>query len=67
MAKGELGLEHLKKKTITMSDAVDVENTRQLDGEAKDSPVMSENNETTQYTTPSLNKGDLGGRNDQNG
>jgi hypothetical protein len=67
MAKGSLGLEHLKKATITMSDAVNVESTKQLDGEAKDSPVMNENNETTQYSTGALPKGDLGGRDNKNG
>lgn len=57
----------LKKAQISMSDSVDVESTKQLDGEAKDSPVFNESNKTEQYTTPSLDKGDLGGKNDPNG
>ena len=58
---------HLKKAKISMSDSEMVGSTKILDGEAKDSPVFNANNETVQYTTPALNKGDLGGRNDPNG
>jgi hypothetical protein len=58
---------HLKKAKVSMSDAVKVENTKQLDGEAKDSPVFNENNVTEQYTTPAIPKSDLGGKNDPNG
>lgn len=57
----------LKKATVTMSDGVKVEDTKQLDGEAKDSPVMNETNTTTQYETGALPKEGLGGRNDPNG
>ena len=66
MAK-DLPMEHLKTAKITMADSVDVEDTKQLDGEAKDSPVFNEDNETVQYKTPAIKKGDLGGRNDPNG
>ncbi len=58
---------HLKNAKISTSDGVDVENTKQLDGEAKDSPVFNESNETVQYKTPGLPGGDLGGRNNQDG
>lgn len=58
---------HLKNAKINMGDGVKVENTKQLDGEAKDSPVFQESNETVQYSTPGLPKSDLGGRNDPNG
>jgi hypothetical protein len=58
---------HLKNAKLSTSDGVKVENTKQLDGEAKDSPVFQESNETVQYTTAGLPKNDLGGRNDQNG
>lgn len=58
---------HLKNAKISMKDAVNVENTSQLDGEAKDSPVFNEDNETVQYKTPGLPTKDLGGRNDPNG
>lgn len=67
MAKGELTIEHLKNKQVGFSDSVDVENTQQLDGGAKDSPVFDESNATVQYKTPALDKGDLGGKNDPNG
>lgn len=66
MAKS-LPMEHLKNAKITMADSVDVANTKQLDGEAKDSPVFNEDNETVQYKTGSLPKSDLGGKNDPNG
>lgn len=62
-----LPLEHLKNAKITMSDSVKVENTKQLDGEAKDSPVFQENNETVQYKTPGLPTSGEGGRNNQDG
>lgn len=58
---------HLKNAKIDTSDGVKVENTKQLDGEAKDSPVFNETNETVQHTTPGLPIKDLGGRNDPNG
>ncbi len=58
---------HLKNAKISMSDGVKVESTKQLDGEAKDSPVFQENNETVQYKTAALPKGDEGGRNNQDG
>ncbi len=57
----------LKNAKISMSDGVKVENTKQLDGEAKDSPVFQESNETVQYKTPGLPSGDEGGRNNQDG
>ena len=63
----DLPMEHLKTAKVTMADAVDVEDTKQLDGEAKDSPVWNEDNETSQYKTPGLPKGELGGRNNLNG
>ena len=58
---------NLKNAKISMSDGVDVENTKQLDGEAKDSAVMQETNATEQYKTGSLPKDDLGGKNNQDG
>jgi hypothetical protein len=58
---------HLKKAKISMSDSKTVENTKILDGEAKDSPAFESDNVTEQYTTPALPKNDLGGRNDPNG
>jgi hypothetical protein len=58
---------HLKDAKISMADGVDVKSTKQLDGEAKDSPVFNEDNQTIQYKTADLPTSDLGGRNDQNG
>lgn len=63
----KLPMEHLKNAKITMADGKMVEDTKILDGEAKDSPVFNEDNETVQYRTPGLKKSDLGGRNDPNG
>jgi hypothetical protein len=63
----DIPMDHLKKAKVSMSDAKMVEDTKILDGEAKDSPVFNENNATEQYTTPALSKGELGGRNDPNG
>jgi hypothetical protein len=60
-------MEHLKNAKITMADGKMTEDTQVLDGGAKDSPVWNEDNETTQYKTPGLPKGDLGGRNNPNG
>lgn len=65
--KGELNLEHLKNEQVTTADGVHTMDTDVLDGMAKDSAVFDENNETQQYKTPPLPKGDLGGRNDPNG
>lgn len=67
MGKATLNLEHMKNEQVSMADGVDVEDTDQLDGGAKDSPVFDATNATTQYKTPSLDKGDLGGKNDPNG
>jgi hypothetical protein len=63
----DIPMEHMKNAKISMSDGEDVEDTSQLDGEAKDSPVFSESNETVQYKTPDLPGGAYGGRNDPNG
>jgi hypothetical protein len=60
-------MEHLKGAKITMSDSELTVDTDILDGEAKDSPVWSESNETVQYKTPDLPDGAYGGRNDLNG
>lgn len=60
----------LKSATITMGDSKDVRDTKILDGEAKDSPVWNENNETVQYKesgSVTKTKGELGGRNDPEG
>lgn len=67
MAKGEMNFDHLKTEQTEMSDGVWTRDTDVLDGAAKDSAVMDENNETTQYRTPPLPKDDLGGRNDPSG
>ncbi len=66
MAK-DLPIEHMKNAKITMADSKMVQDTKVLDGEAKDSPVWNEDNETVQYKTPGLKKGELGGENNQNG
>lgn len=66
MAKGKLPT-LLKNATITMSDGVDVANTRMLDGEASQMQFLSESNNTDQYKTGSIPKGDLGGENNLNG
>ena len=58
---------HLKNAQIRMSDGEHVMDTKQLDGEAKDSPVFNEDNATVQYKTSDLPTNDLGGRNDPNG
>ena len=63
----DLPMEHLKNAKISMKDSKMTEDTDVLDGEAKDSPVWNEDNETVQYKTPGLPTKDLGGRNDPNG
>jgi hypothetical protein len=65
--KGDLNVEHMKKDTVTTKDGEFTRDTDMLDGMAKDSAVMDETNVTTQYSTPALDKSDLGGRNDPNG
>ncbi len=60
-------MEHLKSAKISMKDAKLTSDTDILDGEAKDSPVWNEDNETVQYKTPALPKKNLGGENDPNG
>jgi hypothetical protein len=67
MGKAALNIEHMKNEQVTTGDGVDVKSTDQLDGMAKDSAVFDASNATTQYKTPSLDKGELGGRNDPNG
>lgn len=57
----------LKNLTVKMSDSKDVEDTKILDGEASDSPVMNETNKTAQYSTDKLPSGDLGGMNNMKG
>jgi len=57
----------LKNLTVKMSDSVDVESTKILDGEASNPSFLTDSNETVQYKTPALPKGDLGGENNQNG
>lgn len=59
--------QHLKMDQPSMKDAVDVEDTDMLDGEAKDSPVFMESNKTQQHTTGNIPKDNLGGKNDPNG
>lgn len=66
MAKG-INLEHMKNEQVSMNDGVMVNTTDVLDGAAKDSAVFDATNSTVQYKTPSLDKGDLGGRNNLNG
>lgn len=63
----DIPMEHLKNAKISMKDSKLTSDTDVLDGEAKDSPVWNEDNETTQYKTPAIKKGDLGGKNDPNG
>ena len=63
----DIPMEHLKNATVTQSDGEMTEDTSMLDGDAKDSPVFNESNETVQYKTPSLPGGAYGGRNDPNG
>ena len=63
----DIPMEHLKNAKISMSDAEDVRDTSILDGEAKDSPVFNEDNETVQYKTGKLPGGPYGGENDPNG
>jgi len=67
MAKAGLNVEHMKKEQVPIGTGVMVNTTDILDGAAKDSAVFDETNETVQYTTPALDKGDLGGRNNPNG
>jgi hypothetical protein len=57
----------MKNETVSMADGKMVNQTDVLDGAAKDSAVFDETNATVQYKTPSIDKGDLGGRNDPNG
>ena len=66
MASGKLPYS-LKNATVKMSDGVDVKSTRMLDGEASDPQFLKDSNETTQYKTSSLPKGDLGGKNNLDG
>jgi hypothetical protein len=66
MAKGKLP-EMLKNADVTMSDCVDIGSTRMLDGEASNPTFLTESNKTEQYKTPSIPKGDLGGRNNLDG
>ena len=66
MGKGSMPMS-LKNATITMSDGVDVKSTRMLDGEASDPQFLKDSNQTEQYKTSSLPKGDLGGKNNLNG
>jgi hypothetical protein len=56
-------LTDLKGLKVTMKDGKMVNQTQVLDGEAKDSPVMNEDNSTEQYRTANIPKGDLGGKN----
>ena len=67
MAKAGLNLEHMKKEQVPIGTGAMTNDTDMLDGAAKDSPVFDATNQTVQYTTPSIPKGDLGGRNDPNG
>jgi len=62
-----LNLEHMKNEQVSMKDGQMVNQTNILDGAAKDSAVFDATNETVQYKTPALDKGNLGGRNDLNG
>jgi len=57
----------LKGLTVKMSDAVDIDSTKMLDGEASNPSFLTDSNETVQYKTPGLPKGDLGGENNLNG
>ena len=63
----DIPMEHLKNAEITMKDGELTVDTDVLDGEAKDSPVFMESNETVQFKTPDLPGGAYGGRNDLNG
>lgn len=63
----DLNVDHMKREQVTTADGDYTRETDVLDGMAKDSPVFNETNETVQYKTPALPKGDLGGRNDPNG
>lgn len=66
MAK-DINYEHMKKEQVPITSGVMVNTTDILDGDASDSDVMNATNQTVQYTTPALDKGNLGGRNDPNG
>ncbi len=61
------GIENLKQGEVTMDQGVLVNNTKILDGGAMDSPVFDQTNTTKQYSTPSIPKDNLGGRNNLNG
>ena len=63
----DIPMEHLKGAQIGMKDSELTVHTDILDGEAKDSPVFEESNETVQYKSPALPGGAYGGRNDLNG
>lgn len=67
MAKADLNEEHMKKEQVPIGTGQMTGDTDVLDGAAKDSPVFDATNQTVQYTTPALDKGNLGGRNDPNG
>lgn len=67
MAKASLNVDHLKNEQVPIGEGQMVNSTQILDGAAKDSSVFDATNETVQYKTPSLEKGNLGGRNDPNG
>ena len=60
MSKGSLDLSKVEGGEVTMADGVDVKDTRMLDGEAMDSPVMNETNSTKKYTTMAQPKKNLG-------
>ena len=66
MAKGSLPY-NLKNATVKMSDSVDVDSTRMLDGEASDPAFLTDSNETKQYKTANIPKDNLGGENNLNG
>lgn len=63
----DLNVDHMKREQVNTSDGEFTRDTDFLDGEAKDSSVMQEHNETVQYRTPALKTGELGGQNDPNG
>jgi hypothetical protein len=67
MAKSGPSFDHLKNEEVTIGEGQMVNQTDILDGAAKDSAVFDATNTTKQYKTPSLDKGELGGRNDPNG
>ena len=58
---------HLKNMQVSMSDGKMVEDTKVLDGEAQGNGFLDGTNETKQYKTANIPKGNLGGENDLNG